>query len=98
MASTGTPAFFLDLSDGLHGDLGCRSPATRLIAVSDSGETVNVLCVLPVIKRIGFPLIVMRGKAGSTLAGAEEILLELSVKEEVCALVHQRQNLINNSK
>lgn len=86
LASTGTPALFLDPADGLHGDLGMLAAGDVVIAVSNSGETEEVLKILPVIKRMGLPLIAMSGKAGSTLARAGDIFLDVSVAEEACPL------------
>jgi arabinose-5-phosphate isomerase len=86
LASTGTPALFLDPASGLHGDLGMLAAGDVVIAVSNSGETEEVLRILPVIKRMGLPLIAMSGKAGSTLARAADVFLDVSVAEEACPL------------
>lgn len=86
MASTGTPAFFLHPAEGLHGDLGMLMRGDVVIAVSNSGETEEITRILPVIKRMGLPLIAMTGNPGSTLARAGDVFLDISVKEEACPL------------
>lgn len=86
MASTGTPAFFLHPAEGIHGDLGMIMKGDVVIALSNSGETEEVLRILPVIKRLGASLIVMAGKPASTLARAGDVFLDISVKEEACPL------------
>lgn len=86
MASTGTPALFLHPAEGVHGDLGMVAKGDVVIAVSNSGETEELTRILPVIKRMGLPLIAMAGKAESTLARAGEVFLDISVKEEACPL------------
>jgi arabinose-5-phosphate isomerase len=86
MASTGTPALFLHPAEGVHGDLGMVARGDVVIAVSNSGETEELTRILPVIKRMGLPLIAMAGKADSTLARAGDVFLDISVKEEACPL------------
>jgi arabinose-5-phosphate isomerase len=86
MASTGTPALFLHPAEGVHGDLGMVARGDVVIAVSNSGETEELTRILPVIKRMGLPLIAMAGKAESTLARAGDVFLDISVKEEACPL------------
>lgn len=86
MASTGTPALFLHPAEGVHGDLGMVAKGDVVIAVSNSGETEELTRILPVIKRMGLPLIAMAGKADSTLARAGDVFLDISVKEEACPL------------
>ena len=86
MASTGTPAFFLHPAEGIHGDLGMIMKGDVVVALSNSGETEEVLRILPVIKRLGASLIVMAGNPGSTLARAGDVFLDISVKEEACPL------------
>lgn len=85
-SSTGTPAFFLHPAEGIHGDLGMIMKGDVVIAVSNSGETEEVIRILPVIKRIGAKLISMSGNSGSTLAKAADIFLEIAIKEEACPL------------
>jgi len=86
MASTGTPALFLHPAEGVHGDLGMVAKGDVVIAVSNSGETEELTRILPVIKRMGLPLIAMTGKPESTLARAGDVFLDISVKEEACPL------------
>lgn len=86
MASTGTPTFFLHPAEGIHGDLGMLAKSDVVIAVSNSGETEEVCCLLPVIKRMGLPLIAMSGNPKSTLAIAGDVHLDISVAEEACPL------------
>jgi arabinose-5-phosphate isomerase len=86
MASTGTPAFFLHPAEGIHGDLGMIMKGDVVIALSNSGETDEVLRILPVIKRLGASLISMTGNPGSTLSRAGDVFLDVSVKEEACPL------------
>jgi len=85
-SSTGTPAFFLHPAEGIHGDLGMIMKGDVVIAVSNSGETEEVVRILPVIKRIGAKLISMSGNAGSTLAKTADVFLEIAIKEEACPL------------
>lgn len=85
-ASTGTPTFFLHPAEGIHGDLGMLSRGDVVIAVSYSGETEEVCRILPVIKRMGLPLIAMSGKPSSTLGIAGDVHLDISVAEEACPL------------
>ncbi|MEE4253315.1 MAG: KpsF/GutQ family sugar-phosphate isomerase [Desulfuromusa sp.] len=86
MASTGTPTFFLHPAEGIHGDLGMLSKGDVVIAVSYSGETEEVCRILPVIKRMGLPLIAMSGNPQSTLAIAGDVHFDVSVSEEACPL------------
>lgn len=86
MASTGTPTFFLHPAEGIHGDLGMLSRGDVVIAVSYSGETEEVCRILPVIKRMGLPLIAMSGRPTSTLGIAGDVHLDISVAEEACPL------------
>lgn len=86
MASTGTPTFFLHPAEGIHGDLGMLSKGDVVIAVSYSGETEEVCRILPIIKRMGLPLITMSGNPKSTLGIAGDVHLDISVAEEACPL------------
>ena len=86
MASTGTPAFFLHPAEGIHGDLGMIMKGDVVIAISNSGETEEVIRILPVIKRLGALLIAVAGNSSSTLAKAGDVYLDISVKEEACPL------------
>ena len=86
MASTGTPAFFLHPAEGVHGDLGMLARGDVVIAVSNSGETEEVVRILPVIRRLGLDLITISGNSESTLAKRGDIFLDVAVKEEACPL------------
>jgi arabinose-5-phosphate isomerase len=86
MASTGTPAFFLHPAEGMHGDLGMIMRGDVVIAVSHSGETEEVLRILPIVKRLGAHLIAMSGNRNSTLAKAGDVFLDIAIKEEACPL------------
>ncbi|MDO8679124.1 MAG: KpsF/GutQ family sugar-phosphate isomerase [Acidobacteriota bacterium] len=86
LASTGTPAFFLHPADAVHGDLGVIQADDVVIAMSYSGETVELTCVLETLKRIGAPLIAMTGDLKSTLAQAAEVALDCRVSEEACPM------------
>src|SRR5690606_6660710 len=84
LASTGTPAFFLHPAEAGHGDIGMITADDVLLAISNSGETAELLTILPVIKRLGVPIVVMTGKPQSTLAKAAAVVLDVSVPEEAC--------------
>lgn len=86
MASTGTPALFLHPAEGVHGDLGMLMKGDVVIAVSNSGETAEITRILPVIKRMGLPLISMSGNPESTLSRAGDVSIDISVAEEACPL------------
>lgn len=86
MASTGTPAFFVHPAEASHGDLGMITGQDVVLALSNSGETDEILTILPVIKRKGVPLIALTGKPGSTLARLADLHLDVSVAEEACPL------------
>lgn len=86
MASTGTPAFFLHPAEGIHGDLGMIMKGDVVIAISNSGETEELLRILPVVKRLGARLIAMSGNPDSTLARSGDLFLDVSVEEEACPL------------
>ena len=86
LASTGTPSFFLHAGEGIHGDLGMVMRGDVIVAVSNSGETEEILKLLPHIKFNGLKLIVMTGKLGSTLAKAGDVVLDVGVREEACPL------------
>jgi len=86
LSSTGTPAFFLHPADALHGDLGMLDRRDIVLAISKSGETEELLSILPVIKRQGNKLIVMTCNPNSSLARAADVVLDVGVKEEACPL------------
>jgi arabinose-5-phosphate isomerase len=86
MSSTGTPTFFLHPAEGIHGDLGMIMKGDVVIAVSNSGNTEEIVRILPVIKRMGLPLIAMTGQSNSALARAADVFLNIAVREEACPL------------
>ena len=86
LASTGTPAFFLHAGEGIHGDLGMVMKGDVIVAVSNSGETEEILQLLPHFKLNGLKLIVMTGKPDSTLGKAGDVVLDVGVKQEACPL------------
>src|SRR5215475_112991 len=86
LASTGTPSFFLHSGDGVHGDLGMVMKGDVVLAISNSGETDEILKLLPHFKQHGLKLIVMTGNLESTLAKAGDVVLNVRVKEEACPL------------
>jgi len=85
-ASTGTPSFFVHPAEASHGDLGMITPADVLLAISNSGETNEVLTLLPVLKRRNIPLISMTGRPTSTLAMQADEHIPVVVDEEACPL------------
>jgi len=86
LASTGTPAYFLHPAEGVHGDIGMMAREDVVLALSNSGETDEVLAVLPAIKRLGVSLILLTGGADSTLAGQADVVLDVGVSEEACPM------------
>lgn len=86
LASTGTPAFFVHPGEASHGDLGMITTKDVVLALSNSGETGEMLMILPLIKRLGAPLITMTGNPRSTLAKAADVALDVSVAKEACPL------------
>jgi arabinose-5-phosphate isomerase len=86
LASTGTPAFFVHPGEASHGDLGMVTRADLVLAVSNSGETAEIVTLLPLLKRLGVPLITLTGNARSTLAEAASVVLDSGVAEEACPL------------
>jgi len=86
LASTGTPAFFVHPGEASHGDLGMITPTDVVLAMSNSGETDEVLTILPLIKRLGAPLISITGRPQSTLAEAADAHLNIAVEKEACPL------------
>ncbi|WP_297527565.1 KpsF/GutQ family sugar-phosphate isomerase [Thiohalobacter sp.] len=86
LASTGTPAFFVHPGEASHGDLGMITGQDVVLALSNSGETPEILTILPLIKRLGVPLIALTGKPESTLGRAAEVTLDVSVAREACPL------------
>jgi len=86
LASTGTPAFFMHPAEASHGDLGMITDQDLLLAISYSGETAEVITILPVVKRMGAKLLSMTGNPESTMARAADVHLDISVAEEACPL------------
>lgn len=86
MTSTGTPAIFLHPAEGLHGDLGVVGPGDLVIALSNSGETPELLAILPSLRRLAVPIIALTGKRDSTLARAADVVLDVGVSAEACPL------------
>lgn len=86
LASTGTPSFFLHPAEGIHGDLGMVTAEDIVLALSNSGETGEIISIIPAIKRIGAPIIAMCGREQSTLAQTAEVFLDVSVCQEACPL------------
>ncbi len=86
LASTGTPSYFLHPAEGVHGDLGMVTKDDVVVALSYSGETDEVVRILPVFARLGTPLIAITGEENSTLWRAAQAVLNVSVKEEACPI------------
>jgi len=86
LASTGTPAMFVHPAEASHGDLGMIRAADLVLAISNSGESAELTAVLPMLKRMGAPLIAMTGHAGSTLARYADVFLNSGVEREACPL------------
>jgi arabinose-5-phosphate isomerase len=86
LASTGTPAFFVHAGEASHGDLGMITKQDVVLALSNSGETAELLTLLPIIKRLATPMIALTGKPNSTLATTADAHLNVSVEKEACPL------------
>jgi arabinose-5-phosphate isomerase len=86
LASTGTPALFVHPAEASHGDLGMVTPKDVVLALSNSGESDELNAILPVLKRLGVPVVAMTGRAESSLAGHAAIVLDSAVAEEACPL------------
>jgi len=86
LSSTGTPSLYLHPAEALHGDLGRVTKEDCLITLSNSGETEEIVQLLPIIKRIGAVLISMVGNVNSTLAKNSDCVLDVSIKKEACPL------------
>ena len=86
LASTGTPSFFLHPGEALHGDLGMLTKEDAVIAISNSGESEEILRIIPIIKKREIPLIVMSGNPKSTMAKEGKYFLNVAVKKEACPL------------
>ncbi len=86
LASTGTPAMFVHPAEAAHGDLGMVTAQDAFIAISNSGETSELMSILPIVKRMGSPLIAMTGNPQSSLALLADVHLDVSVAKEACPL------------
>ena len=86
LASTGTPAFFVHPGEASHGDLGMITPKDLVLAISNSGETSEVLSILPIIKRMGVPLIGLASVPNSTLAQLSNVYLNVPISQEACPM------------
>lgn len=86
LASTGTPSLFLHAAEALHGDLGMLTPEDVLLAISQSGETEELVALLESVKRLGIHLITMTAQPRSTLAQGSDVVLDIAVREEACSL------------
>ena len=86
LASTGTPSFFLHPAEGLHGDLGMLARGDVLITISNSGETQEILQLLPFMERMGIPVMAIVGRMSSTLSKNSTVALDVSVAEEACPM------------
>jgi arabinose-5-phosphate isomerase len=86
LSSTGTPAFFLHPVEGAHGDLGMLRSNDAVLAISNSGETAELLAILPTLRQLAGPIIVLTGNPNSTLARGADIVLEARVPREACPL------------
>src|SRR5215470_15948207 len=86
LASTGTPAFFLHPAEAGHGDLGMITRFDAVLALSNSGETPELIVLVPHLKRLGVPLIVMTGSPAGALSEAATVTIDVSVPEEACPL------------
>ena len=86
LASTGTPAYFLHPAEGMHGDVGMLARGDLVVALSNSGETNEMLAILPPLKRLGVPILLLTGNPTSSLARQCEVVLDVSVAEEACPM------------
>src|SRR4051812_18211329 len=85
-SSTGTPSAFLHPAEALHGDLGMMLAGDSVLTISYSGDTEEIVALLPTIKRLALPLVTLTGNLKSPLAAASEVALDTSVREEACTL------------
>ena len=86
LASTGTPSFFLHPAEAIHGDLGMLTKDDIVLAISNSGESEEIIRIIPIIQKMQIPLIAMAGKKDSTLAKEANYFLDISIKKEACPL------------
>ena len=86
LASTGSPAFFVHPGEASHGDLGMITSEDVVLAISNSGESDEIVTILPIIKRLNVPLIAMTGNADSTISELADVHLNIAIQEEACPL------------
>jgi arabinose-5-phosphate isomerase len=86
LSSTGTPSLFLHPAEAIHGDLGRIVKGDVVVAISSSGETAEILALVPWMKRVAVPLVALTGRPGSALASAADVHLDVSIREEACPL------------
>jgi arabinose-5-phosphate isomerase len=86
LASTGTPAHFLHPAEGVHGDLGMVARGDVVLALSNSGETDELLAIVPPLKRLGVPILLLTGNPAASLARQCEVVIDVSVPEEACPM------------
>jgi len=86
LASTGTPAHFLHPAEGVHGDLGMVARGDVVVALSNSGETDELLAIVPLLKRLDVPIVLLTGRVDSALGRQSRIALDVSVREEACPM------------
>ena len=86
LASAGTPSFFVHPGEASHGDLGMITREDTVVAFSNSGETSEILLIVPLIKRLGVPLLALTGNPSSRLARAADVNIDVSVAKEACPL------------
>jgi arabinose-5-phosphate isomerase len=86
MASTGTPAYFLHPAEGVHGDVGMVAQGDVAVVFSNSGEPDELLAVLPAIKRLSVPVVLLTGNAASSLARQADVVVDVGVREEACPM------------
>lgn len=86
LSSTGTPSLYLHPADAIHGDLGRIVKGDAVLAVSFSGETDEIVALIPTVRRLGAPLVAITGKPGSTLAATADVHLDASIRQEACPL------------
>ena len=86
LASTGTPALFLNPAEGIHGDIGMVTRGDVVIAISNSGDTDEIITLLPILKRMGISIISITGNPASLLARSSDINIDVSVKKEACSM------------
>ena len=86
LASTGTPAFFMHPAEANHGDLGMLTEQDILLTISNSGETAELLALIPVVKRLGVPIIAMSSNPQSTLGKYADVNVCIKVEQEACSL------------